>query len=125
MNLIDVNKAFSTEDQCLDFIERTRWPEGTVRCAVCGYDQVSRVTRKSASRNKRNRFYQCLEPTCKAQFSATASTIFHDSHLPLTKWFLAIALVLNAKKGMSALQLQRRPWHRLLPYRVVSLPSHP
>ncbi len=107
MNLIDINEHFATEDQCLDYIEKMRWPDGVVRCPVCGSDKVSRVQRKSASKNKRNRFYQCVEPTCLTQFSATSGTVFHDSHLPLTKWFMAIALVLNAKKGLSALQLQR------------------
>jgi transposase-like protein len=49
--------------------------------------------------------YQCLE--CKAQFSATSGTLFNDSHLPLVKWFLAVALMCNAKKGISAKQMQR------------------
>jgi predicted RNA-binding Zn-ribbon protein involved in translation (DUF1610 family) len=107
MNLIDVSKQFATEEQCLDYIEKMRWPDGKVRCPNCGNDGISRIQRKSESKNKRNRLYQCLESTCMTQFSATAGTIFHDSHLPLTKWFTGIALVLNAKKGMSALQLQR------------------
>jgi hypothetical protein len=34
-------------------------------------------------------------------------TIFHHTHLPLQKWFLAISLILNAKKGMSSRQLSR------------------
>ena len=34
-------------------------------------------------------------------------TIFHHTHLPLQKWFLAVILMLNAKKGLSALQLSR------------------
>ena len=37
----------------------------------------------------------------------TVGTVFHDSHLPLTKWFLAIYLICSAKKGVSSLQLQR------------------
>ena len=37
----------------------------------------------------------------------TVGTIFHHTHLPLQKWFLAITLMLNAKKGLSALQLSR------------------
>jgi hypothetical protein len=40
-------------------------------------------------------------------FSVTVDTIFHHTHLPLQKWFLAISLVLNAKKGISARQLGR------------------
>jgi transposase-like protein len=105
MNLIDVTKSFATEDQCLDFLEGMRWPDG-VRCPVCGNDKISRVTREAKSKNKRSRIYTCLEKTCKQQFSATAGTVFHNSHLPLTKWFMAIAIVMDAKKGMSALQLQ-------------------
>lgn len=106
MNLIDVNKAFATEDQCLDFLEGMRWPQG-VRCPVCGADKISRITRKTVSKNKRDRQYACLEPTCNHRFSATAGTVFHRSHLPLSKWFMAIAIVMDAKKGMSALQLQQ------------------
>jgi hypothetical protein len=82
-----------------------RWPDG-VRCPVCGNDKISRVTREAKSKNKRNRIYTCLEKSCKSQFSATAGTVFHNSHLPLTKWLMAIAIVMDAKKGMSALQLQ-------------------
>jgi len=106
MNLIDTTKAFATEDHCLDFLEEMRWPSG-VRCPVCGGDKVSRIVRKTASKNKRDRFYACLEPSCNHRFSATAGTVFHRSHLPLEKWFMAIAIVMDAKKGMSALQLQQ------------------
>jgi transposase-like protein len=105
MNLIDTTKAFATEDQCLDFLEKMRWPDG-VRCPVCGNDKISRITRKTESKNKRDRSYACLEPTCKHRFSATAGTVFHRSHLPLQSWFMAIAFVVDAKKGVSALQLQ-------------------
>lgn len=106
MNLIDVNKAFATEDQCLDFLEGMRWPDG-VRCPVCGADKISRIARKTASKNKRDRHYACLEPSCNHRFSATAGTVFHRSHLPLSKWFMAVAIVMDAKNGMSALQLQQ------------------
>jgi transposase-like protein len=107
MNLIDVTEQFATEEQCLAYMEQMRWPDGIVRCPVCGNDKISRITRKAASKNKRAQVYQCLEPTCKQQFSATSGTIFHDSHLPLHKWFMALALVVDAKKGMSAKQLQQ------------------
>src|SRR5882762_3011167 len=106
MKLIDVSQAFASDEQCLAYLEASRWPEG-VRCTVCGNDKVSKITRKSPTKNKRAQVYQCLETTCKSQFSATNGTIFHDSHLPLSKWFMAIALLVDAKKSMSALQLSR------------------
>ncbi|OLD61393.1 MAG: hypothetical protein AUI53_05940 [Acidobacteria bacterium 13_1_40CM_2_60_7] len=105
MNLIDVTKRFATEEACLDSLESLRWPDG-VRCLKCGGSKVSKITRKSQSKNKRARLYQCL--ACKGfQFTTTAGTIFADSHLSLSKWFLAIGLMMNAKKGLSAKQMQR------------------
>ena len=106
MNLIDVTKQFATDEQCLNYLEQMRWPNG-IRCPLCGHDSVSRIEREAESKNVRNRLYQCLEPSCKHQFSATAGTIFHDSHLPLPKWFMAVAMIADAKKGVSAKQLQR------------------
>ncbi|MGB0064827.1 MAG: IS1595 family transposase [Terracidiphilus sp.] len=105
MNLIDVTRQFKTDDDCLAYLESMRWPDG-IRCPVCGCERISKITRKTASKNKRTRIYQCLEPTCKTQFSATNGTIFNDSHLPLTKWFMALALIVDAKKSISAKQLQ-------------------
>ena len=107
MNLIDVSRELATDEQCLAFLEAQRWPDGVVRCPTCGNDQISRITRKSITKNKRAQVYQCLEKTCKSQFSATNGSIFHDSHLPLHKWFMAIALIVDAKKGLSAKQVQR------------------
>src|SRR6267142_5457198 len=105
MKLIDVTRQFNTEHKCLDYIEKMRWPNGELGCVHCGeVGRVSTITR-SEGKNKRNRIYQCL--ACGKQFSATSGTIFNDTHLPLTKWFLAIALICEAKKGVSAKQLER------------------
>jgi hypothetical protein len=106
MNIIDFARELGTEQECFAFLEKQRWPDG-VTCAVCGCDRISRITRKAKSKNVRKNLYQCLEPTCKQQFSVTSGTIFHDSRIPLTKWFAAIHLLMEAKKGMSAMQLQR------------------
>jgi transposase-like protein len=91
-----------------------------VRCPVCGdrnvdkYDRPVVAQRKRLSKtrpenkeNKRLWFYICRNSDCRNQFSPTSGTIFHNTHLPLIVWFQAIALMLNAKKGISALQLQR------------------
>src|SRR5690348_6990310 len=108
MNLIDVNEKFKTEESCWNYLEQMRWPSG-IRCVTCGHDKVSVITRKVGkdTENKRGKLYQCLETSCQQQFSATSGTIFHDSHLPLTKWFLAIYFMTESKKGMSALQMKR------------------
>jgi hypothetical protein len=117
VNLIDVTRELSSDEACLAFLEKQRWPDGIVRCPTCGCSNVSKIERKpgrvirgktegEVRRNKRTRIYQCLEPTCREQFSATNGTIFHSSHLPLQTWFMAVALVMDAKKGISAKQLQ-------------------
>lgn len=107
MNLCEVHEKLGTTEQCLEYIEKMRWPDGVKRCPTCGCDKIVKVERKAESKNNRGWFYLCQEPTCHQQFSPTAGTLFHDSHLPLIKWFQAIALVLNAKKGISAMQLKR------------------
>ncbi|MGB9233863.1 MAG: IS1595 family transposase [Terriglobales bacterium] len=125
MNLLDVARKLSTDDQCLDFIEKVRW-HGVIRCPKCDSDKVSRITRtvdetltrKEKKQNKRTRYYVC---TCGQQFSPTAGTIFHDSHLPLSKWFFAVALIVDAKKGMSANQLAR---HLKVNYRTAWYLAH-
>lgn len=105
MKLIDVTRQFNTEDKCLDYIEKMRWPNGELGCVHCGeVGRVSKITRETG-KNKRVRIYQCM--ACGKQFSATSGTIFNDTHLPLIKWFMAIAMICEAKKGMSALQVQR------------------
>jgi transposase-like protein len=122
MKLIEVTKAFATEEQCLAYLEAKRWPDG-VRCLTCGASKISRITRKVSKKtdNKRTQLYQCLEPSCMAQFSATTGTIFNGSHLPLDKWFMAIAIIVDAKKGISSLQLQR---HLKVNYRTAWYLQH-
>jgi transposase-like protein len=107
MNLCEVHEKLGTSEQCLEYIGKMRWPDGIVRCPTCGNDKIAKVERKATSKNSRAWFYLCQEATCHQQFSPTSGTLFHDSHLPLIKWFQAIALVLNAKKGISAMQLKR------------------
>ncbi len=107
MSIREIAIKFSTEEQCLEYVEQMRWPDGVVRCPTCGEKNVKRVMRTAESKNKRPWFYLCLEKSCHQQFSPTAGTLFADSHLPLIVWFHAIGLILNAKKGISAKQIQR------------------
>jgi transposase-like protein len=54
---------------------------------------------------KKEHRYHCNG--CNTSFSVTVGTIFHKTHLAAQKWLLAVSLILNAKKGISARQLAR------------------
>jgi transposase-like protein len=103
MNLINVHQQFATEDDALNHLISARWPGG-VRCLSCGHDKIYSISTKGKT-GKPCRLFECAE--CGLHFSATTGTLFHDSHLPLTKWFIAMALMADAKKGVSALQVSR------------------
>jgi transposase-like protein len=103
MNLLNVTQKFKNEDEALDYLIRVRWPEGA-RCLACNYDKCYAITTHGKTQ-KPCRLFECAE--CGLHFSATTGTLFHDSHLPLTKWFMAMALICEGKKGVSALQVSR------------------
>jgi transposase-like protein len=103
MNLLNVTQNFTTEDEALDYLVSQRWPDG-VRCLACNHDKVYRIDTKGKT-GKPCRLFECAE--CGLHFSATTGTLFHDSHLPLQKWFMAMALMCEAKKGISANQIAR------------------
>jgi len=96
MDLCKLIEQYGDDEKCRKTLEHLRWPDG-VRCPSCQSGKVSRIV-------ARNQF-DC--DSCRYQFSVTAGTIFHDSHLRLHKWFLATYLLCESKKGMSALQMQR------------------
>lgn len=99
MTLPEVTRLFSTDDKCRELLERLRWPEG-VTCPRCKDRRISRMAEYAR--------FECS--MCQYQFTVTSGTIFHDSHLPLPIWFLAVLLICEAKKGMSAMQLKRTIW---------------
>lgn len=89
-------EEFGTDDKCREVLEELRWPDA-VKCPRCESEKISRI-------EKRDQF-DCDE--CRYQFSVTSGTIFHDTHLPLQKWFVAIYLTVESKKGISANQMKR------------------
>ena len=96
MNLVKLVERFHSEDECRAYLEELRWPDG-IECPRCGGRTVSRIK----DRHK----FDC--DSCRYQFSVTAGTIFHDTHLSLWKWFAAVYLIMESKKGISANQLSR------------------
>src|SRR5919106_96643 len=96
MTLIDVHTLFSTDEKCREILKRLRWPNGP-ECPRCKGKAVQLETEKD--------LYYCGE--CDYQFTVTAGTIFHDTHLPLLKWFVAVYLLCESRKGMSANRIKR------------------
>src|ERR1035441_9574824 len=99
MTLVDVINLFDTDEKCREILVRLRVPNGP-ECPRCKMGAVELETAKQ--------LFYCKG--CDYQFTVTAGTIFNDSHLPLQKWFLAVLLLCEARKGMSAMQLKRTLW---------------
>jgi transposase-like protein len=98
-SLIEIYRRFPDRGAAIAHLEQVRWPNG-IHCPACGADTVAR----KAEKGQQDRL-QCW--SCERSFSATVGTIFHNSHIDLQRWFLLISLMLNAKKGLSAMQAAR------------------
>ena len=96
MNLVKLIEQFGSDDKCRQRLAELRWPGG-VTCPRCQSASISTLQDREQ--------FDCNP--CRYRFSVTSGTIFHDSHLPLSKWFLAIYLMTESKKGISALQMKR------------------
>ena len=96
MNLVQLIDRYSNDETCRNYLESLRWPGGAA-CLRCGDMDVHDLGNHT--------LWGCRG--CSYQFSVTTGTIMHGSHLPLRKWFLAIYLMCESKKGMSANQLKR------------------
>lgn len=117
MNIIEIYKKFPSHKDCLKYLEQVRW-ETTPICPYC-------KSNNSTPLKKENR-HHCNN--CNTSYSVTVGTIFHKTKLDLQKWFLAISMVLNAKKGISARQLARHldvnkntAWYMLMRLRKAML----
>ena len=96
MDLHTLHTKFKTEQDCHNFLQSIRWSNGA-ECTFCNSKKVY----------KRKTSYRLKCRNCNKSFSVTSGTIFHSSRIPLMKWFLAIVVISNAKKGISSLQLAR------------------
>jgi len=110
-NVSELAKHFSDEGAAYELLERIRWPDGPI-CPHCGViDHAYYLAPLSGVRVTRTgkvsyrRVWKCAD--CRQQFSVLVGTIFEDSHLPLSKWLLAIHLLCAGKNGVSALELSR------------------
>src|SRR5437899_2489514 len=82
-----------SDDQCREYLERQRWPDGPI-CPKCGATEPYTLTRKTTTKNSVCSLYKCRK--CRKQFTATVGTIFEDSHIPLSTWFASIYLMCSS-----------------------------
>jgi ISXO2-like transposase domain/Transposase zinc-ribbon domain len=85
---------FPDEWSCREYLGGLRWPYG-FSCPDCGSGGYWRTGAG---------LWMCAD--CGLKTSATAGTIFHRSHTPLSTWFAAIWFVTSQKNGVSARGLQ-------------------
>jgi transposase-like protein len=106
VNLVNLAKHFSDEDAAIRLLESLRWPDG-VACPHCGGADPYRLTAgaPTGKRQARKGLWKCR--ACRKQFTVKVGTIFESSHIPVSKWLLAIHLLCASKKGMSAHQFHR------------------
>lgn len=93
-------------NEAFKVFKELRWGKGDeVACPVCGTidKHYFKPTRQQ---------WQCKD--CGHTFSVTSGTIFAFHKLPLRVYLAAIAIFTNAVKGISALQLGRAGFVRLL-----------
>ncbi|MCJ8313653.1 MAG: IS1595 family transposase [Saccharospirillaceae bacterium] len=90
-------KEYGTPEQCDQALFEWKWPEG-FSCPQCKSNLFCTL--------KNRKIYQCNQ--CHHQTSITSNTIFANTKLPLTTWFLGIYLLTLTKSGISALELKRQ-----------------
>jgi len=108
-SILEFQREFSTEDKCRKYLEQQRW-NGTPACPFCGSLNVCRFSN--------GKIFKCREKQCRQKFSVTVGTIYQNTKIPLTKWFLATYILSVHSKGISSLQLanwlgttQKTAWH--------------
>lgn len=112
LSMAEFLDKYGTEEQCHAALVASRWPEG-FRCPACRDERHSTFVRQG------RQHWQCHR--CRTQATVTAGTIFQATKLPLTRWFLAMHLMTQAKNNVSALELKR---HLGVRYKTAWLMKH-
>src|SRR5438046_3274061 len=114
-SLVEMSDVFASEQICIGHLVQMRWG-GKPKCPYCEHEKVYQF--------KSGKKFKCAK--CRQIFSIRVGTIFEDSNVPLRKWFFAIYLETNHKKGISSYQLgkdinvtQKTAWFMLHRIREV------
>jgi transposase-like protein len=90
---------FADFEHCRKFMVQLRWPDGAVKCPICGAEKVTYL--------EKQRVWKCYAKHERPTFSLKTGTIFEDSPIPLEKWLCAAWLLINCKNGISSYEIHR------------------
>ena len=96
MSITEFNEKYPNEDACWEHLYQVRYPNGFV-CPKCG------DTREPWNMKRRTR--KCK--SCRSSISLLVGTVMEKTHLPLLKWFHAMRLMAEDKRGCSAVKLEQ------------------
>jgi transposase-like protein len=106
--LTELAQAYGDEAKARELLESWRWPDGPVcpHCHNAGEKTISKLAAQTTSQSRvRKGVYFC--GACRRQFTVTVGTVLERSHVPLSKWLLALSLLCSSKKSLSANQIHR------------------
>ncbi|MDX2264001.1 MAG: IS1595 family transposase [Hyphomicrobiales bacterium] len=95
-SLLELLEVFPDEQTCIDHLRAIRWRDGEF-CPYCASNLIYHFSDRKT--------HKC--GNCKARFSIKVGTIFHDTKLPLRKWFIAIWLITTHPKGIASVVLAK------------------
>ncbi len=97
--LVKFFKNIDSEAKARDLIWKHRFGKEGFNCSECSHTKYySFTTRPEVRRCK----------SCSKEQRLRAGSLFEKSHLPLLVWVRAIYLMMQGKRGISALELQRQ-----------------
>ena len=89
---------FADKDVAHGYAVAMRWPDG-IRCTFCDSSDYTYISTR--------KIWKCKNKDCRKQFSFRIGTIFEDSPISMSKWFVAIWMLVNCKNGVSSYELHR------------------
>jgi transposase-like protein len=101
MTIGQFEEMFPDDDACKAYLKDRRWPNG-VRCPRCNSERVYEL---------KNRAFHWECPDCRLggayRFSVLVGTVFENTNIGMRDWFRVIHMMMTAKKGVAALEVQR------------------
>jgi hypothetical protein len=97
--LKEAMRYFADPEVALGYAKILRWPDGVVRCPICGSPDVWFLAG--------SRLWKCKTKHPQRKFSVKVGSIMGDSPLGIDIWLCAIWLLANCKNGISSYEIHR------------------